>query len=114
MVVIHRIMLCTPIIPERNTPHIPAKPARKLRLDLVREQEPQQRRRLIFRPALETGRVRRVHVQCFPPCLWMCPYDGVDRLIVRFGVGISAVANTVFAGFTYIGFRRGIHGLEAG
>lgn len=104
MIVVDWVVLDTPIVPEGNTSDLPRKSTGEFWLDLMVEQETQQRGRFPFRPAFEPGRMRDVDVQCLLPSFRVCPDDGVHGLerLCRRG-GIATVSDAVLPRLARVG-----------
>src|SRR3954471_461876 len=86
MVVIDRIVLRAPIVPEGKRAGLPNEAAGELGSHLMREQIAEQRPALFLRPAFEVRRVADVHIKRLAPGLRMRAHDRMlpdQRLVVR-------------------------------
>ena len=113
MIIIDRVMLNAPIIPERNTPNLPPKPARELGTHLMPEQKVEQRPALLLAPPLKPRRMRDIDVQRPPARLRVRPHDGVRRLVAPRRARARGVLDPVLARLGHVGFRAGVDGAQA-
>src|SRR5262249_40636895 len=112
VIVVDRIVLGTPVVPECQRTYAPLEAAGEFRTGLVAEKGFEQRGTLVFGHVLKPHGVRNVDVQRLATSLGMCPNRWMLGKIFFPRVLAPILVHPVFTGFGCIGLRRAVDGYQ--